>query len=452
MFFRGGESKQIFLAAAWITWVLVSVLFAVLAIRFGRVRASAALQAGLSLVLFGSALAYYLWPSAAARLVFLDVAAIAINPGYSPNTGQDTVSIDLALVRLAKPLPSSFKAVELLHDFPVEIGQPLRIVGYGHADEVERGTSGVLRTAVLAVSGPKSPFLIRLTDPEDTGLGGCTGDSGGPVFAVGRPALVAVAIRAKGIDGYACGAVTEAVLAGPQWPWIHKVLQAWGATENARTVTACLSGRLTAQNAETGGQEVTREAVLTQRRAFSISGKIVSRIRLLAQRSDKAIGDRAVTLDDKCLRHAIDSPIDRDPPLTVGADPCKRVARLGKKAPDVRRIVLIGNPEQTHPLASEGRVRRKPHHQLMFLVARHAPGGKDIHERDLALAEIRVGKSLFPRQAFDRRQVEGRDGPADERRGQKRGIARVKPDQEQRRQRGEKKQRCKNEKRPPRGR
>lgn len=233
VFYRGGESKQILLAAAWIAWVLVSVLFAVLANRFGRVRTSAALQAGLSLVLFGSALAFYLWPSAAARLVFLDVAAIAVNPGYSPNTGQDTVSIDLALVRLAKPLPSSFKAVELLHDFPVEIGQPLRLVGYGHADEVERGTSGFLRTAVLAVSGPKSPFVIRLTDPEGTGLGGCTGDSGGPVFTVGRPALVAVAIRAKGIDGYACGAVTEAVLAGPQWPWIHKVLQAWGATENA---------------------------------------------------------------------------------------------------------------------------------------------------------------------------------------------------------------------------
>ena len=91
---------------------------------------------------------------------FPDVASIAINPGYSPNTGQDTVSIDLALVRLAKPLPSSFKPVELLHDFSCRDRAAVADRGLGHADEEERGTSGVLRTAVLAVSGPKSPVLI----------------------------------------------------------------------------------------------------------------------------------------------------------------------------------------------------------------------------------------------------------------------------------------------------
>jgi len=39
------------------------------------------------------------------KLVFFDVAAIAVHPGYRPNSGQqDSVSIDLALLRLAKPL------------------------------------------------------------------------------------------------------------------------------------------------------------------------------------------------------------------------------------------------------------------------------------------------------------------------------------------------------------
>ena len=229
VFFRGGEGKLVFVVAGWIAWILASAMLALLLIRFGRVRARAGIQAGLSLVLLGSALAYFVESRVAARLVFFDVAALAIHPEYRPNTGQDLASIDLALLRLARPLPSPFQPVELQQSFSIETGQPLRIVGFGHADEEERDTPGVLRTAVLTVRGPKSPVLVRLIDPDGTGLGGCTGDSGAPILTIGRPALVAVAIRAKGNNGYACGAVTEAVLAGPQLPWIRKILQAWGA-------------------------------------------------------------------------------------------------------------------------------------------------------------------------------------------------------------------------------
>jgi hypothetical protein len=231
VFFLSGGGKLVFLVAAWIAWTLASVLLVPLAIRFGRVSPHTGIQAGLSMVIFGIAIAYYLWPGVAERLVFSDVASIAVNPEYRPNTGQDTAAIDLALVRLAKPLPSSFKPVELLHNFSVETGQPLRIVGFGHADEEEHGRSGVLRTAVLAASGPKSTVLVHLTSPEGYRLGGCTGDSGAPIFVVGRPALVAVAIRAKGNDRYACGAETEAVLTGPQLPWIRETLDAWSATK-----------------------------------------------------------------------------------------------------------------------------------------------------------------------------------------------------------------------------
>ena len=131
VFFLGGEGKLIFLVAAWIIWTLASVLLIPLAIHFGRIRPHTSFQAGLSLIIFGTAIAYYLWPGVAERLVFSDVASIAINPGYRPNTGQDTASIDLALMRLAKPLPSSFKPVELLRNFSVVTGQRLQIVGSG---------------------------------------------------------------------------------------------------------------------------------------------------------------------------------------------------------------------------------------------------------------------------------------------------------------------------------
>jgi hypothetical protein len=165
------------------------------------------------------------------QLVFVDIASIAVHPEFRPKIGRKhLISIDLALLRLAEPLPPGFKPIELADSCPVATGQPFRIAGFGRADESVSGTSGVLRAGILVASGPRSPFLVWLTDPDGTGLGGCTGDSGAPVFAIGQPALVAVAIRANGVNGHSCGATTEAVLIGPQMPWIRKTLQAWGAT------------------------------------------------------------------------------------------------------------------------------------------------------------------------------------------------------------------------------
>ncbi len=165
------------------------------------------------------------------QLVLFEVASIAVHPKFRPKIGrQRLISIDLALLRLASPLPPAFKPIELADSGPVATGQPFLIAGFGRADESVRGTSGVLRAGVLVASGPKSPFLVWLADPDGTGLGGCTGDSGAPIFAIAQPVLVAVAIRAKGNNGHSCGAMTEAVLIGPQMPWIRKTLQAWGAT------------------------------------------------------------------------------------------------------------------------------------------------------------------------------------------------------------------------------
>ena len=165
------------------------------------------------------------------RPVIFDIASIAVHPEFRPKIGRKhLISIDLALLRLAEPLPPVFKPIELMDLGPVATGQPFRIAGFGRADESLSGTSGVLRAGILVASRPKSPVLVWLTDPDGTGLGGCTGDSGAPVLAIGQPALVAVAIRAKGNNGNSCGAMTEAVLIGPQMPWVRKVLQAWGAT------------------------------------------------------------------------------------------------------------------------------------------------------------------------------------------------------------------------------
>jgi hypothetical protein len=164
----------------------------------------------------------------------LDVASIAINPGYRPDAiRRRLISIDLALVRLVEPLPEAFTPVDLAKSASAEVGQIFRIAGFGVADEGSGRTGGVLREGNLVASGPRSAILLWLKDPNHTGLGACTGDSGAPVFAAKEPILVAVAVWARGENGHICGALTQAVRIAPQRPWIENALSAWSAAGRA---------------------------------------------------------------------------------------------------------------------------------------------------------------------------------------------------------------------------
>jgi hypothetical protein len=148
VFYRGGQGRQVFFDVALIiTWTLaVAALFVLLALCFGRVRERAGVKMGLAGVilfggLFGGAIASYFWTDIAARLVFFDIAAIAVHPEFRPKIGRKRlISIDLALLRLASPLPPAFKPIELADSGPVATGQPFRIAGFGRADESVRGT------------------------------------------------------------------------------------------------------------------------------------------------------------------------------------------------------------------------------------------------------------------------------------------------------------------------
>ncbi|MBO0734884.1 MAG: trypsin-like serine protease [Methylocapsa sp.] len=155
------------------------------------------------------------------------VEKIAINPQFKPEaSNQGQFSIDLALLLLSEPLPSQFRPVQLAGIGPVRVGQRVVIAGFGITDE-NGGTAGALRAGVLVSSGPKTKFAV-LIDPRGTGLGGCTGDSGAPVFAGNEPRQVAVAIKANGEGGYNCGANTAAVQLAPQLSWISATLKGWG--------------------------------------------------------------------------------------------------------------------------------------------------------------------------------------------------------------------------------
>ncbi len=166
---------------------------------------------------------------------FLPTSDVAVHPGFRPDAARrGALSIDLALVRLAEPLPTHFRPVSLSDKLRLEIGQKLSIAGFGVADETVPRTGGVLREGTVEVSGSTPPFLVRLSDPRSEGLGGCTGDSGAPIFAPGEPGIVAVAIWAKGENGQSCGAATEAALVAPQRHWFDAILRSWSRESRAR--------------------------------------------------------------------------------------------------------------------------------------------------------------------------------------------------------------------------
>ena len=227
VFFQSGEERPAPILTFWLGFILLAMVLALIAIRSRHIRSSLVLQAFLSLVLFASASAYYFFKAASAQLTFVEVTSLAIHPGYRPNSGSDTASIDLALLRLTKPLPQTFAPVQWRDPLPIKIGQRVELIGFGHADEIKGNRQKILRSAVLAVNNLISPMRMELIDPNGTGLGGCTGDSGAPIFTPDKPRLLAVAVSARGDHGLPCGGGTQAILIEPQFPWIGKVLAEW---------------------------------------------------------------------------------------------------------------------------------------------------------------------------------------------------------------------------------
>jgi len=100
---------------------------------------------------------------------------------------------DVALLKLAAPLPDVVIPTTLAPQRRVTVGEQLIVAGFG---VTLAGTSrglGQPRMATLSVTGKPGSLQIRLHDAAThnlrNGLGGCTGDSGAPVFD-GKGAVV----------------------------------------------------------------------------------------------------------------------------------------------------------------------------------------------------------------------------------------------------------------------
>lgn len=167
------------------------------------------------------------WRDASGAPILAAIAEIAVHPGYDAGAIEARRrSIDLALVRLAAPLPAGFRAAALVAT-SASAGEAIDLYGYGVAQEGDAGrlTGGTLRRARLSVVEPYGPssILIWLAG---RAAGACHGDSGGPIVRAG--AVFAVTSWTRGSNGAACGDLSQGVLVGPQRAFIDATLGRWG--------------------------------------------------------------------------------------------------------------------------------------------------------------------------------------------------------------------------------
>jgi S1-C subfamily serine protease len=164
-----------------------------------------------------------------AQPVFIEVGATAAHPNFHADAPAKRIkSIDLALVATKTPLDARFSPVDLGESDDLAVGQSLRIVGYGVGREGVGASAGVLRSALLQVRAPLSTILVWAEDPTGAGAGGCTGDSGGPIFSGDGAKLIAITAWSAGTQGHRCGALTQGPLIAPQRGWIESVRKRWG--------------------------------------------------------------------------------------------------------------------------------------------------------------------------------------------------------------------------------
>jgi len=172
------------------------------------------------------------------RLRETDVARFEQHPQFdfgASNMARPTV--DLAILKLAKPLSARIVPVALgaREFFPA--GDKFRVAGVGSVSDANDGTFGRLLVAGLTTVPSRSDLQLRLVDPvtrgKRPGVSACSGDSGGPVFEDTRSGLVLVGIvswaaTVSGSPG--CGGITGATPIAPVRTWIIETAMLLGSS------------------------------------------------------------------------------------------------------------------------------------------------------------------------------------------------------------------------------
>lgn len=163
------------------------------------------------------------------------VAAIAVHPTFVPGTTPRTQpGVDLALLKLERPLGGDFGPFDLRTAGGIAEGEMVTVAGFGVSSERVKSSARTLRQVQLLAVGnvEVANRVVIATDrtrlAETAGAGACRGDSGGPVLVTsqggyrlsGIVSWSSGALRANGPN--ACGGLTAITSLREHMNWIRQ--------------------------------------------------------------------------------------------------------------------------------------------------------------------------------------------------------------------------------------
>lgn len=164
----------------------------------------------------------------------IDAASIRLHPQFNATAiASHRATADIALLGLGEDLPQSVSPMPTgIPRAPIVAGAAFTVAGIGVALSGDGRSGGIVRAANLVATGKPGNLQIRLVDPAtqgaSSGLGACTGDSGGPVFEQqdGRFVVVGIISWSTGPNASAgCGGMTGVTPLSLYRDWVEKTLQ-----------------------------------------------------------------------------------------------------------------------------------------------------------------------------------------------------------------------------------
>jgi hypothetical protein len=155
--------------------------------------------------------------------VIVPIEAAVVHPRYRRDAIRKRVeSIDIALIKTARPLDPRFVGAAVASGEPPAIGEAAIVTGYGVAGSGDWKSGGELRSVTLSVRAPASTVLIWAADPTGAEAGACNGDSGAPIWSPDGKTAIAIVAWAQAAHGRGCGGLTQGPLLAPLKGWIEE--------------------------------------------------------------------------------------------------------------------------------------------------------------------------------------------------------------------------------------